>query len=223
MSMNIALLIIDMQRDFVLNGAPLGVPGGEEDDDRAGKLIDRIGSKLSSIICTLDQHHRVHIAQPTYWLDRDGNHPNPFTEISHDSVKDGFWRTAVMGLQDWGFRYTKELYDGGRFPLVIWPEHCLIGRHGACLSPKVEESISRWEGRPAVVRYVPKGSCPHTEHYGAVRAEVPYDGDPTTQMNTNFVRMVEPFVMEWIKLVPFFKPYIGEPLNCVNKGLTVIV
>jgi len=191
MSMKIALLAIDMQRDFVLDGAPLSVPGGEADDKRAGELIDRIGEKLTSIICTLDQHQKFHIAHAQYWVDKDGNHPKPFDVISHDSVADGFWRTKHMGLQEWGLKYTKQLDDGGRFPLVIWPEHCLIGRHGACLSPKIEEAISRWETKPAVVRYVAKGSCPHTEHYGAVKAEVPYKDDPTTQMNTPFVRLME--------------------------------
>ena len=47
--------------------------------------------------------------------------------------------------------------------------------------------IMEFEARFKKINFVPKGSCVFTEHYSAVKADVKYDGDPTTDINTGLV------------------------------------
>jgi len=188
----ITLLIIDMQRDFVMNGAPLGVPGGEDDDKRTGELIKRIGSKVE-ITCTLDSHQPYHIAHQWFWRNSAQQHPNPFEVIHYDDVASGKMRPDNPDLFGWALTYTKTLQEGGRFPLVIWPDHCLISSHGACLAPYTAEAIYEWQRRKSenLVTFVTKGSYALTEHYGAAKAEVSIKEEPSTCMNSGFVDTIE--------------------------------
>jgi nicotinamidase-related amidase len=49
-----------------------------------------------------------------------------------------------------------------------------------------------WETRQGTtVNFIPKGSNPLTEHYGALRAEVPDPQDTSTQINTHLMRTLE--------------------------------
>jgi len=83
--MNIQMLIIDPQNDFMEGGA-LAVPGATDDMKRTAALIDRIGQKLRKIHVTLDSQHLVDIAHPAFWRDADGNAPDPMTLIFAASI-----------------------------------------------------------------------------------------------------------------------------------------
>ena len=51
------------------------------------------------------------------------------------------------------------------------------------------EALGEWEvSKTDNVDYVSKGSNPFTEHYSAVKAEVPDPEDPTTQLNTPLIQ-----------------------------------
>ena len=65
---NIQLLLIDPQNDFCdIPGAALPVVGANEDMNRLAAFIDRVGGSLSAIHVTLDAHHPVDIAHPSWW------------------------------------------------------------------------------------------------------------------------------------------------------------
>lgn len=180
--MKYALLSVDSQVDFC-EGGSLAVAGANAAMQRAAKMIDRIGDSLDEILATADQHHKMHIANPGYWVNSQGTHPTPFTQIRYDEVKLGKWRPIMPSKLQWGKDYTQQLEAKNRV-LTIWPEHCLILSPGACFHPAILQSFLQWEEKNSgYVVKVPKGSNLDTEHYGAVEAEVP-TGDSSTQTNS---------------------------------------
>ena len=183
----IQLLLIDPQMDFCDPNGALYVPGAEEDIRRLSRMIDRHFGDIDDIHVTLDSHHYVHIAHPVFWVDSDGNHPDPFTVISVDDVNNGKWRTYNPGFMKKGTEYVQALSDNGRYSLVIWPPHCLIGSKGHAVMPELFESLGKWESQFNVVDMVTKGSNLFTEHYSAVRADVIDPDDPFTMLNMRLV------------------------------------
>lgn len=182
------LLIIDPQIDFCDPKGNLYVKGAEQDMQRVAQMITRIGSKLNDIHVTMDTHHFVDIAHPIFWKNSAGQHPNPFTIISVDDVRNGIWVTTMPSLHKRAFDYVKILAKNNRYPLCIWPPHCLIGSNGHCVFPVLFDVLLEWEKQFAMVDYVTKGSNPYTEHYSVFQADVPDAQDPSTQINTALVK-----------------------------------
>ncbi len=183
------LVLIDPQNDFCdIANAALPVPGANADMQRLAAFVDAKGARLADIHVTLDSHNAVDIAHPAWWVGASGNSPTPFTVIGEDDVASGKWRTRLPEVQARSVAYVKSLYRAGRYALVIWPEHCLIGSWGHNVQVDVMAALNRWaRARMDVVDFVTKGSNPFTEHYSAVQAEVPDAADPTTLVNTRLI------------------------------------
>jgi len=186
--MSTTLLIIDPQIDFCcpVRGS-LFVPGAERDMQRLGQMIRRHAGEIDAIHVTLDTHHTLDIAHPMFWVDAEGRHPEPFTLIPAAEVESGRWVTANPLAQARGLEYVRALERGGRYTLCIWPYHCLIGSEGHAVKPALFEALRLWEDRYSVVNYIAKGANVFTEHYSAIRAEVPDPADPATQVNTSLI------------------------------------
>jgi len=186
------LLIIDPQNDFCDSRGSLFVPGSEEDVNRLNVMIKRVGDRLNDIHITLDTHHNLDVAHPLFWLDAQQNHPAPFTLISVDDVKNGVWRTSIHAFQERALAYVEALEKNNRYQLLIWPPHCLIGSWGTQVVPNLWNIVSDWEKQHvAFVDYVTKGSNLFTEHYSAVKADVPDPNDPSTQLNIPLVETLK--------------------------------
>ena len=185
----IHVLIIDPQGDFCERKGALFVDGADEDMKvRAPRMIKRVCKAIEDIHVTLDSHHPIHVAHPICWVGRDGKHPGPFTIITEQDVQGGVWRAFNPALQKRFEMYVSELARGGRYVLCIWPPHCLIGHPGHNVVPELLEALDEWEnGEFAVVDYVTKGSNPYTEHYSALKADVPDPLDLSTQLNTRLI------------------------------------
>lgn len=194
--MNIHLLTIDPQVDFCspptsnIPGA-LYVPGAEKDIERLSQMVDRLGNKISKITVTLDSHRTIDVAHSVFWIDSEGNHPAPFTIISLDDVQNGVWRCSMPSFQSRMLDYVKALHDNKRYPLCIWPTHCVIGTFGHAIMPEFSKAICKWEEQnKKLVNYVTKGSNPFTEHYSAVKADVEDPQDETTKVNGKFISAI---------------------------------
>lgn len=186
------LLLIDPQEDFVSSYGALSVPGADKDMERVAEMIMRVGSKLEDVHVTLDQHHLLDVAHPTMWRDREGNPPSPFTIISAKDVEDGVWTPIQPSFTRKMINYTRALEVNGRYPLCIWPPHCLIGTPGANIVEPIRTALDAWVGAsPAIVDFVSKGSNIWTEHYSGVKAEVPDPGDPSTHLNSSLIEALE--------------------------------
>ncbi len=191
---NIQLLVIDPQIDFCDPKGALYVAGADKDMERLSQMVLKHGDKIDDIRVTLDSHQRVHIAHPICWVDQQGKNPGPFTMISEDDVTgtNPKWRAFNPAWQKKQVDYVKALKAGGRYVLVIWPPHCLIGSNGHSVYPVLFDAISDWQNKYfGTIDFVTKGSNLFTEHYSVVKADVPDSSDPSTNINTSFVQRLE--------------------------------
>ena len=189
--MKIDLLVIDPQTDFCQPGGALYVTNAENDMSRLATMVKRLGTKINRIHVTLDSHHLIDIAHPKWWKNSKGEEPTPFTIITSKEVKDGTWTTRQPQALRRSQEYIEALEAGGRYPLCIWPPHCLIGSNGHAVTPVLFNALLEWEQNYKMVDYVTKGSNPWTEHYSAISAEVPDANDPTTQLNVDLIKTLE--------------------------------
>jgi len=203
MTLKMDMLIIDPQNDFTdTPNAPgsLAVAGSYQDSLRLAQFIGKYGHAMNDIHVTLDSHHRFDVAHPLWWKNPiTGEHPAPFTQLTSANAGAGKeWVPTVPYpgyLTKIGFTaesYIKALEDNHRYPLYIWPEHCLIGTPGQAVQKDIMEALAKWEQKEtASVDFVTKGSNPFTEHYSAVQAEVQIPSDPGTMLNTQLIDMLK--------------------------------
>lgn len=191
----IDLVIIDPQNDFCDPKGSLYVDGANDDMQRVASMIDKHGSKIKKIHVTLDCHHFYDISHPGFWRNSEGEHPDPFTIITNQDIVDGKWFPVFMSLpnipnaREYVKEYTKKLEEAGKYPLCVWNPHCLIGSWGNNVFPVLFEALLKWETENNNnVNYVSKGSVITTEHYSAIRAEIPDPNDPSTQLNTPLIQ-----------------------------------
>ncbi|CAB3669908.1 isochorismatase family protein [Achromobacter pestifer] len=207
MPRSIHLLIIDPQNDFCdlpqaylptdpltgdITQPALPVAGAHADMQRLARFIDATAPVLSSITVTLDSHHRLDIAHPTFWRTGDGRPVAPFTSISAAQLRAGDFLPRHDDDMPRTLSYLDELEARGRYALMVWPVHCEIGTWGHNVHPDVRAAYSRWEDAGQfIVRKVPKGTNPWTEHYSALMAEVPDPDDPRSQLNRNLIHSLD--------------------------------
>lgn len=190
--LNVHVICIDDQVDFTDPNGALYVNGGDENVKRGAKMIERLVDKISDITLTMDSHHKIDISHPLWWVDENGKNPAPFTMISPADVESGKWRPRILSAKDRSLKYLKALVATNRYPHVIWPEHCLIGDSGHNINPVLSAAVHKWEEkRYAMTNVVTKGSNPWTEHFSAVKAEVPDPEDPSTQINRPLIETLE--------------------------------
>ena len=203
MPRKVQLLIIDPQNDFCdlpdghrpldpLTGAPaapaLPVSGAHADMLRLARLVRDAGEAITDITVTLDSHHRLDIAHPTFWHTGEGAALAPFTPITAAQVRGGAFKPRDPAALVRALAYLDELEARGRYTLMVWPVHCEIGSWGHNVHADVRAAYNDWEERTLrSVEKVPKGANPWTEHYSAVQAEVPDPQDPATQLNRTLV------------------------------------
>jgi len=191
--MKLHLLIIDPQNDFCDPKGALFVPGADQDMKILAEFMNRVSAKIDDIHVTMDSHQDFDIAHPIYWKDSSGNNPQPFTIITATDVKSGKWRASSVSEQSWALEYVEKLEaQSNKFPLCVWPTHCVIGSNGFGIFPAVLESMRKWAVEEvAVLDIVTKGSNYKTEHYGGLMAEVPDQNDPGTQLNTALIQTLQ--------------------------------
>lgn len=199
------LLLIDPQNDFCDLPATylpfatdgkhlqpaLPVPGAHADMLRLANLIRHGATGIDGISVTLDSHHRLDIAHPTFWRKSDGGDVSPFTEISAAEARAGHYLPRRTEALPRALTYLDQLEQAGRYRLMVWPVHCEIGSWGHNVHRDVHDAYNRWEDSGVrCVDKISKGSNPWTEHYSAVMAEVPDPADPATQLNRHLIEQL---------------------------------
>jgi nicotinamidase-related amidase len=171
-----------------------------DDCRRLCEFIYRNLASITQVLPSLDTHQAMQVFHAIWLVDRDGNHPAPYTLVSADDVERGRWRVKpevarALGL-DAGYaqrhlaHYTRALGQGGKYDLTVWPYHAMLGGIGHALVPAVEEAIFFH----AVARLSPpgfqvKGDNPLTEHYSMLGPEVTEgpDGDLVARKNAALI------------------------------------
>lgn len=131
------------------------------------------------------------------WRNQAGESPEPFTIITVDDLVNGIWlpRNAQARLPQlsgtlgqYMVEYALTLAAEGNYPLMVWPQHCVIGTPGHNVHSELMAALQQWECKEfANVEFVVKGTNSFTEHYGALQAEVPMASDPSSGLNTGFL------------------------------------
>ncbi len=183
----VALVLVDMQVDFIHRDGALPVPGAIDDCRRVIDWIYRNVDSIGKIFLSLDSHYPLQIFFSTWWRDAAGNHPAPNTIISASDVEGDRWRPLYEA--EWSRQYVAQLEAQHRKELMIWPYHTMVGTVGHNLSPSLYEAIcyhSAARGRqPAKLI---KGSIPQTEHYSILEPEVKTANHPQGDVNHALLR-----------------------------------
>eukprot|EP00986_Skeletonema_menzelii_P015765 scaffold12635_cov183-Skeletonema_menzelii.AAC.3 len=79
-----------------------------------------------------------------------------------------------LNMKQWCIEYTRRLEASGKFQLMIWPEHCLVGTEGHNYVTSISDAMMEWSRKTGgSVEWVNKGQNLLTENYSALCAEVP--------------------------------------------------
>lgn len=177
------IFVIDYQNDFCDQpGASLPVTGAVADIQRVSNLLTSKPDMFQSVFATQDSHHVLDIAHPSWWKNADGTQVAPFTAILPDDLSSGKYYAAVHPKLS--NQYVNDLTTQGEYIHFIWPEHCIMGTWGHAFHKDFSEALTNWERTTKRwVNIVTKGSNPFTEHFGAVRANIPQANDPSTQIS----------------------------------------
>ena len=177
------LLLVDIQADFVHPDGALSVPGAIEDTRRIIEWIYTHAGQITQIGATLDSHLPIQIFSPTWWANRDGEHPAPYTEITSQEVKNGAW-TPLYEVE-WSRQYVEVLEEQAKKRLMIWPYHTLVGTPGHAVVPALLEAIAyHTAARQAQPNMYTKGMIPKTENYSVIEPEVKVPDHPNGRVNT---------------------------------------
>jgi nicotinamidase-related amidase len=187
-----ALLLVDVQNTFCLPEFELFVGGRSgrgavQDCERIAAFLYRNLDRVSEVVVTLDTHTAAQIFHPLFWVGPDGAHPAPHTVITLADVEGGRWRVnpalapaiapyAGFDVSAWARHYARRLAEGGKYPLVVWPYHSMVGGIGHALVSAVEEAVFFHAcARHSPTRVEIKGRNPLTENYSVLRPEVMED------------------------------------------------
>lgn len=167
----IAVFSIDEQIGFCIPGASLFVPGAVEDSRRGTEFIYRNLDVITELHYSLDTHRAFQIFFPTFWTDMEGNHPAPFTIITAEDLKEGKWRPALYPLE--AEKYVDNLEKSGKYVLIIWPFHTMLGAVDHALVPVAfEAALFHAIARQKQTGFETKGTHPLTENYSVLEPEV---------------------------------------------------
>jgi nicotinamidase-related amidase len=203
------LMLVDVQNTFCIPEFELYVGGrsrrGAVDDNR--RLVEFIYRNLdviTHITATMDTHHAVQIFHAIFLVGEDGEHPDPYTNVTLEDVRTGTWKFNPALADRFGItpeegqqrleHYTARLAERGKYALTIWPYHAMLGGVGHALVSSVEEalffhSISRLSPPDFEV----KGDRSFTEHYSVIGPEVERgpQGERLGEHNNKFVDMLK--------------------------------
>ena len=191
----VCLLAVDMQNTFCTPGYELFVGGRSgngavEDTGRLCEFIYKNLNVITKIIPTMDTHRSLQIFHPAFLINPDGKHPEPYSLISVEDIKDGKWKldTKVcesLGLdpvyaQKYLLHYANKLREGGKYNLTVWPYHAMLGGIGhAIVSPLEEALFFHGIARLTQTDFQIKGNNPITEHYSVLGPEIDTDMNGT--------------------------------------------
>jgi nicotinamidase-related amidase len=163
------LLAIDVQNDFMDKGA-LGVPGAIKDVERLLHFIYHHFENITHIMTSLDTHKPQQIFHPSWWENKEGKEPEPFTIITYADVEAGEWIPRYESEKS--KRYVQKLEESSKKQLCIWPYHCIKGTFGVSLEGQFAQlAYLHSIMRDYELKTVVKGEDPLSEMYGIIQPE----------------------------------------------------
>jgi nicotinamidase-related amidase len=169
MAKKVIVIGIDEQLDFMPDGA-LGVPNADKDVERFTKFIYDNMDEISKIAVSIDTHIPHQIFHPCWWIDKNGNHPAPYTEIKLADLDKGNYRAVIKPIESRD--YVMHLEQDGKKTLVVWPYHCIQGTTGCSLDNQFSNMVYFHSvAKKSIPITIVKGQDPLSEMYGIIRPE----------------------------------------------------
>jgi nicotinamidase-related amidase len=205
------LLLIDVQNTFCIPEFELFVGGRSgrgavEDNTRLCQFIYRNLGGITHITATMDTHKTLQVFHAIFFVNANGDHPAPYTDIPLADLQSGKWTfnpalASQFGIapeygQQMMIHYAEELEKKGKYALTIWPYHAMLGGIGHALVSAVEEALFFHSiARAAQYDIEIKGDKPFTENYSAIGPEVLNGpmGETLGVRNTKFIEQLQHF------------------------------
>ena len=178
------LMLVDVQNTFCIPEFELFVGGRSgrgavEDNTRLCEFIYRNLGGITHITATMDTHKTMQVFHAVFFVDKDGNHPAPYSDIHVADLKNDKWKfnpalAPQFGIapeygQQMMIHYAEELEKKGKYALTIWPYHAMLGGVGHALVASIEEALFFHSiARAAQYEIEIKGDKPFTENYSAI-------------------------------------------------------
>jgi len=205
------LMLVDVQNTFCIPDFELYVggrsgQGAVEDNTRLCEFIYRNLGNITYITATMDTHRAMQIFHAIFFVDKDGNHPAPYTDIQASEIRDGKWKFNSALAPHFGIapeygqqmmvHYAEELERKGKYALTIWPYHAMLGGIGHALVSSVEEALFFHSiARTTQYDIDVKGDKPFTENYSVIGPEVLTGpmGETLGTRNTKFIEQLQQY------------------------------
>jgi len=205
------LMLVDVQNTFCIPEFELYVGGRSgrgavEDNARLCRFIYRNLGNITHVTATMDTHKALQVFHAIFFVDKNGNHPAPYTDIRASELRDGTWKfnpaladefsIAPEYGQQMMMHYAEELEKKGKYALTIWPYHAMLGGIGHALVSSVEEALFFHSiARNTQYEMEIKGEKPFTENYSVIGPEVLTGpmGEPLGAHNAKFIEKLQLF------------------------------
>jgi len=203
------LMLVDVQNTFCIPEFELYVGGRSgrgavDDNTRLCQFIYRNLGGITHITATMDTHKILQVFHAIFFVDANGDHPSPYTDIHLADLQSGKWKfnpalASQFGIapeygQQMMIHYAEELERKGKYALTIWPYHAMLGGIGHALVSAVEEAIFFHSiARLSQSDFEIKGDKPFTENYSAIGPEVVSGpmGETLGARNTKFIEQLQ--------------------------------
>lgn len=211
----IAMILVDEQGDFIFEvqegfpvtptnpygGGALSIPGATDDTRRLIEFIFRHAEFIDCLKFSLDSHSPFMIFFPSWWVNKKGESPAFFTDITEKDIVDKVWMPRFEPLE-WSLNYPAQLAaqsDNSREyskqkVLKIWPYHTMIGTAGHMIEPSLAEVAAFVAAKQKIAPdFVFKGMIPQTEFYSILEPEIHVPGITGGGLNVKFLKVLETY------------------------------
>ncbi|MCD8206607.1 MAG: isochorismatase family protein [Bacteroidales bacterium] len=187
------IIVIDAQNDFADPKGALYVEGGYDCAQRIGSYLYRCNDRGNTVVwLSMDSHRGFHISHPSFWMDKETNEPEPFTDITMQDLKSGKYKPVM----NYALAKTYlELLEESGVKHTVWPPHCIMDTWGWRICVPVRIGIGGLVSSPEKERgpfggleLIHKGDNMFTDQFSIFRAVCEYKLFPDTCLRTDLIK-----------------------------------
>lgn len=157
-----ALIIVDAQNCFI---DELPIYGATLSPNFISEKINNNIQDIDYIAVIKDTHSKNEINNKINWINSTGHHPSDLDVINRYDIGVNWWPTSVS--LEYAKTYSDYLYKNNKEPIMMWPDHCILGTEGHNIINSIQNALNNWEKeRNLKVIILEKGLNVYSEQYG---------------------------------------------------------